>query len=295
VRLREIALILQDAVNSLQAQSSAPKGGVVTVKGFKDAIVAAERIAATGVLEKEARSVLGVSEFVTAARDQLTLDHSIAAQFTGALEDLRRKAEILGSAITEFVAAEPEDAVAVRLPPADDLATLGRDILELDKALGQLVHLPTVGGDVKLGDVDRGSLWLTIILGHVGVALVAQVVRLVFEYRERSIALKVKEEALADVELQREIRDAIAKTMLAELERLRRDGVLKVASDAGIMPDDNESMNRIKYAVKSLEDLMERGLEIHPTLMAPPEQRALFPPQRRLLPFSPAQIQGGVE
>jgi len=207
-----------------------------------------------------------------------------ACLITTQLNDLRTRVRYVLDALNEFVKPLPVDCIRVKLPETSNLETAAKVELELDKLLNQLLANEYLAGKVALQGFTQGSLWVDICLGSVAAFhFLAGLIALYFDVKQRQTQQGVREELLQDLTLAVEVRKAVAKAMKDEIETYRQTRMRELLEQSSIPVADHEFVLRVENSLKTLGNLLERGLEIHPSLTAPIEERRLFPDPKRVL------------
>ncbi len=177
---------------------------------------------------------------------------------------------------------EDESTVYIRMPKIKDLEDLSKKSKLLNAAISQSILDPGIKGTIKVRSFDIGSLWISITVGSVaavkligGIAWAAAVIRKKkaefkkFEYHVK--CLEIKNESMED------LKDAQKK----QLDLCLKAEANNLASQF-FKGNDAEKTERIKYSIKLIADLMDKGVEIHPALNAPKEVGHFFPDFKRL-------------
>ena len=153
---------------------------------------------------------------------------------------------------------------------------------EIEQAITQVVVNETIGGEVKVSGWENGSFWLDIYLGsEAAVALIGSLAwsaavvykkiqegRIFWQYVQ---SLKTKGKMLDEFEQAQ--KELIGKLIAAEARGVE---------DRTFPEHDNERVERLKNAIKTFAELMERGAEIHPALNAPEDVKNAFPKMKEL-------------
>jgi hypothetical protein len=82
---------------------------------------------------------------------------------------------------------------------------------------------------------------------------------------------------IEDINIQVDMKQTIYDALNQEKDEAFKARLSRLKEDAEIPSDDHDMDERLKYAIKGLTELMNTGLEVHPSLTAPPEIRKQFP------------------
>lgn len=297
MRLDSVREILKDNVNRLVIDTEPTEGGKnYKLRRFMIAIGAVREIQDTGMFQVLCRSILAQEVIVLAVHEPIVVSAGIASDFEAKLNSLRTRAQYVLDALNEFVTPLPEECIRVRLPETNDLETAAKITLDLNKLLNQVVVNEYVSGEVSLKGFTQGSLWIDICLGSLSAYhLIAALVRLYFEARQRQAQQAARSQFLQDLTLSVDIRKAVAKAINDEVDAYRKHRLKELLEEAGVPPSDHEFALRVENSLKMLGDLLERGLEIHPSLMASIEERKRLPDPKLILEAIKALPSGNVE
>jgi len=197
--------------------------------------------------------------------------------FKTAVSTLRTKAELLLDAIRSLLPPDDANLVSFRLPDEQDLDNIASTMRELQTVLSQAIVNPAIDGDARVVSFDRGSNWIDIIVGSAAaVTVIGQLLRLITSFQMKQVEIAGKREVVRNLALQNDFVQAAERTLEQELATYLDDGVKQIATTAGVK-DDNEYRERLKFSIKTLSELITRGLEVHPSLTAPAEVQEVFP------------------
>jgi hypothetical protein len=176
-----------------------------------------------------------------------------------------------------------ESDIYVRFETVGDLPAFNTQLAMLQLLLEQTILDPKIGGKMEIRSLDKGSVWLHLFVGSVqavgfvgSIAWSAAVVykkfqegRLVEQHVE---ALKIKNEALKQIQ---EAQEKLLKDVVeAEAKHLEKE----IFGDE----ENPDRLERIKHAIRLMQELLEKGAEVHPALMAPENVKNLFPDFKKL-------------
>gem|GEM_PF-2790324 len=282
MRLRDIARVAERWVGSI-AFAAYEHSTNVKIRDFRKVIDAAEAIRATGALKEETDRVLRITEISKHVHDDAAVPKQIYDAFASAVNDLRLKTEALISAIRSVTPSEAEDQISVKLPDEDDLDQIAATLKELKKALEQAVANEYVHGAVSVLGADRGSIWFEILVGSaLAVRVIGELLRIVCDFQLRQAKTSQEREVVRNLGLQNDAVEAAERTLEFRLAASLEADVEQIANEAGAANEDKEYRQRLQYSIKTLSDLIGRGLEIRPSLTAPEDVRKTFPSARQI-------------
>ncbi len=282
MRLESIRAVLRESIPRLRMNVTVHEPNV-RLSDFQKAVSGVRAIATTGLFRGLVGELLAIEPIVHAAGDLIVVARDTYNAFDGKLGELRSRATIVLEALDEHIGETPPNCFAIRLPDARDLESNGRLILDVNKILEQIVVNTYVDGQVTLDHVESGSTWLVVCVGsHTAFGLVAGLLRLYFECKEKATQQRARELVLDSMRLDANMRATLQGVLVDEVEDYRRARMKQALDEAQIPATDHEQVLRLETAVRALGPLLERGLEVHPVLSAPSEQRALVPDPKRL-------------
>jgi hypothetical protein len=282
MRLRDIATVAERWVSSI-AFATYERATNVKIRDFRKVIAAAEAIRETGALKEAADRVLNITEISKHVHDDATVPQQVFDAFAAAVNDLKLKTEALISAIRSVTPSEEEDQISVKLPDESDLDQIAATLKELNKAFEQAVANGYAHGAVTLLGADRGSIWLEILVGStLAVRVVGALLRIVCDFQLRQAKTAQELEVVRNLGLQNDAIEAAERTLELRLAASLEADVEQIANEIGAKTEDKEYRQRLQYSIKTLSDLVGRGLEIRPSLTAPEGVRETFPSSRQI-------------
>ncbi len=172
---------------------------------------------------------------------------------------------------------EDESTIYVRMPKIKDLEDLSKKSKVLHNAISQSILDPSIKGTIKVKSYDIGSLWIVISVGSVlAVKLIGGIVWAAAVIRKKKMEFKTFEQHVKHLEIKTEsmedLKDAQKKQLEVSLEA-EADNLVAQFYKGG----NAEKRERVKYSIKLISDLMDKGVEIHPALNACNEVGNMYP------------------
>lgn len=191
---------------------------------------------------------------------------------------VKSTAEILKSNQKE----EDNNSISIKFPDLQDFEDLSYFSTEINKILKQSIVNDEINGSVKINNVENGSIWFDVYLGSTaavslvgGLTWAAAVIfkkiqegRIIQQHVE---SLGIKNESLKEI-----------KEKQKEALELLIEGETKNLYNENFKKENNEQFQRLKYCVKMLSELIEKGAEIHPALNQPENVKNLYPKNNEL-------------
>lgn len=233
-------------------------------------------------LFKNLTDVLKQSIIFTTAKDGMIVQRSEGAVIQTNLNQLKTLATNFQEILLNTVPDESIESINIKLPPINDFDELSKVSREIHISLTQVLLNDNINGQTKIVSVENGSIWLNVLVGTTAVTLVASltwaaavIYKKIQEGRllEQQIrSLKVKNESLEDI-----LKAQKAETALmiqAEAEHIQSEFFQNNPAD---------NIERIKNSISTFADLISKGAEIHPALVAPESVSNLFPDPTKLI------------
>ena len=234
-------------------------------------------------LKKEVEVIKNYNILNTLNTNEITMNSDTFNVFNKDVNNLKNKInsnlQILES---NFVYTE-KNTLCIKLVEHDSLKDLAAELETIDKIIMQVLTHKDINTNYKFSSFDIGSSWVYIILGSelalnllAGLVWAACVIRK--KWKEGSIleetikGMKVKNESLEDIRKAK-------KKLEDELISKEADNLL---STFDLDNTNNEYKNRLIYSITELAKLINDGVQVHPSLMAPEESKNLFPDYKNL-------------
>lgn len=280
MRMVEVRALLRELVGEIDVLSVAHSGGDgAVVSGIRRLQATIELLSHYGLFEKETESIQDYREFMLATDLSAAGRKPRADSFVQEVSSLAFKAARLLAVLEEVIPLQGEETISFRLPDDLDLSRAAEMMVKLDKILSQAVVNKYVDGCVQLKSFDRGSCWMDLFLGSkMAVWLIENIVRIYFNAKNRQKDLNAKLIFLDDVKAQVEMREQ-ARKLIIDTVRRERDADLKSVLGELKVPENerNEYAGRVRNSLKDLGELLDQGLQVHPSLDPGVGQASLLP------------------
>jgi hypothetical protein len=228
-------------------------------------------------------SVLLNSAIFTTSNDTINVQPTENLLITTQLKLLESLIENFSEVLRNTVPEESIDSINIKLPPVNDFDELSKVSREIHVGLTQVIFNEEVNGQTRIISVENGSIWLNVLVGTAAaVSVIASLVwasAVIYKkiqegklLEEQVRGLKVKNESLEDI-----LKAQKAETSLmiqAEAEHLNSEH-FKINAP--------ENIEKIKNSISIFAELIGKGAEIHPALVAPENVSNLFPDPTKLI------------
>jgi len=284
--LKQIKLQLQDILKRLEWTSknnSTVQGQVTTteITGLSGIRQVINDISTLNLFDSISNS-LKSSVIYTTANDTMQVQIAEGREIITNLTLLKTLSTNFLNVLLKTVPEEQTDSINIKLPPINDFDELSRVSREIHLGLSQVIFNEEINGQTKIVSVENGSIWLNVIVGTTAVTVIASLVwasavihKKILEGKllaEQVRALKVKNDSLEDILAAQ--KKETEMMIQAEAEHINSEHFLANAP---------ENIERIKNSITTFADLIGRGAEIHPALVAPENVANLFPDPTKLI------------
>ena len=172
---------------------------------------------------------------------------------------------------------EDDSTIYVQMPKIKDLEDLSKKSKILHNAISQSILDPSIKGTIKVRSYDIGSLWIIITVGSVmAVKLIGGLVWAAAVIRKKKMEFKTFEQHVKCLEIKTESMVDLKDAQKKQLEESLEAEAGNLASQF-YKSGNAEKTERLKYSIKLISDLMDKGVEIHPSLNASKEVGNMYP------------------
>jgi len=287
--LKAIKLTLKEVISSFvwTAQRTTRQPGNATAaavfhfEGLISLRKAINTISQSDLFEENVK-IIKDSIIFTSSGDQMFVEVAEGQLLNATLTNLRETVRNLYEILLKTVPDEAQTSINIKLPDIADFNELSEYSRTLHLALTQVLYEPTINSECKIVSVENGSIWFNVLVGSLGLSVVASmtwagavIYKKIQEGRllqEQVRSLKVKNESLEDIVDAN--KEQLTLLIQAEAEHINSEYFEN---------NQNESIERIKNSIKLFADLIGKGAEIHPALIAPENVSNLFPDTKNLI------------
>lgn len=195
------------------------------------------------------------------------------------LSDIKSKLDLIVRLAESVGYDVSHDGFDVKLPPNLSLKQTAECIADLDSIFSQCPILNQEGERIVFQGADRGSIWLLFAVvggGTVTLAALAKLVDIALQLRSHALTLKEQEERGKQLGMQTEELKAMVKANKKLLQLETEQAAKALAQEYNV--EDPEAVERTRYSLSRLKELMDQGLEIYKAIGSGPNIKAVFPP-----------------
>ncbi|MEQ8517490.1 MAG: hypothetical protein RLN79_14905 [Cytophagales bacterium] len=254
------------------------KGEVTGIQETKKAI----RILNQNEMFPEQVKDLWSNFFISQTEDQSEIDSNERRLLETNYGYLKIAIEALYKTISNVILREFENSIRIKLPPTNDFSDLSKVSNALNKSISIPISHKNVNGKTTIKSVEDGSIWLIIALASpLAVGLVGGIAWASAVIHKKRQEGKIFEEHVKSLELANEQKVAFIEAQKKQLELLVQTEA-KIISDEYYKETNPEDLERLKHSIVTVSELINKGLEIHPSLNTPEQVSNLFPDFKNL-------------
>lgn len=281
--LKSIKKQLQIIQNKLtwKSLSSGSNSSLYEISNLKELRRIVNYLTSVNLFEKTTKT-LSDSAIFTTANDSVKVQYNEHSVIITQLELLKILIENFSEVLKNTVPEENEASINIKLPPINDFDELSKVSREIHIGLTQVIFNDEIEGQTRIISVENGSIWLNVFVGTMAVTVIASLVwsaAVIYKkiqegklLAEQVRGLKVKNDSLEDIlKAQKKETDFMIQ---AEAEHINSEHFKLNAP---------ENIEKIKNSISIFADLIGKGAEIHPALIAPEQVSNLFPDPTKLV------------
>lgn len=227
-------------------------------------------------------SVLGSSAIFTTVNDQMTLQSQEGREIVSYLTLLKTLSENFLDVLINTVPEEDINSINIKLPPVNDFDELSKVSREIHLGLTQVIFNEEINGQTKIVSVENGSIWLNVFVGATAVTVIASLVWASAVIYKKILEGKLLAEQVRGLKVKNDSLEDILSAQKAETELMITAEAEHITSEH-FKENIPENIERIKNSIIIFADLIEKGAEIHPALVAPENVNNLFPDPTKLI------------
>jgi hypothetical protein len=284
--LKQIKLQLQDIIKRLDWKSEnvnlgGNAGMVMNISGLNNIRGVVNDITTLHLFDNIAE-VLKKSVIFTTANNEINIQVNEGKEIVNNLNSLKSLSTNFLNVLLKTVPEEDVNSINIKLPNVSDFDELSKVAREIHLGLTQVILNDEINGQTKIVSVENGSIWFNVFVGASAVTVIASltwasavIYKKIQEGKllaQHVRGLKVKNESLED----------ILKAQKAETDSMIQAEAEHIASEH-FKENAAENIERIKKSITTFADLIGRGAEIHPALVAPENVSNLFPDPTKLI------------
>ena len=147
--------------NARQWSNQQPTSKFSKLNQFRKAI---NQLEETGLFKNEIQAIRNSAIFTT-AKDSLSLNFTEGRHLKIQIDEIIKLVTALSTTISEIGGEVNPDSISIKLPSVTDFDDLSKVSSEFHKIINQAVVNDQINGQVRIDNVENGSIWLDVYLG----------------------------------------------------------------------------------------------------------------------------------
>lgn len=230
-----------------------------------------------GVVESLSNSVI-----YTTANDQMTVQIQEGREIVANLSLLKTLSTNFLNVLLTTVPEEDINSINIKLPPVNDFDELSKVSREIHLGLTQVIYNDDINGQTKIVSVENGSIWFNVFVGASAVTVIASLVWASAVIYKKILEGKLLAEQVRGLKVKNDSLEDILKAQKVETDLMIQAEAEHISSEH-FRENAPENIERIKNSITTFADLIGKGAEIHPALIAPEDVSNLFPDPTKLI------------
>lgn len=222
------------------------------------------------------------SAIFTTSNDTIRIQASENSIILSQLKLLNNLVENFLEVLKTSVPEETVDSINIKLPPINDFDELSKVSREIHLGLTQVIFNEEINGQTRIISVENGSIWLNVLVGATAVTVIASLVWSAAVIYKKILEGKLLEEQIRGLTVKNESLEDILKAQKAQTELMIQAEAEHVNSEH-FKINAPENIEKIKNSITIFAELIGKGAEIKPALVAPENVSNLFPDPTKLL------------
>lgn len=222
------------------------------------------------------------SVIFTTKNDIVRIQQTESVIIDNQLKLLKSLAENFLNVLVSTVPEETVDSINIKLPPINDFDELSKVSRELHLALTQVIYNDEINGQTRIASVENGSIWLNVIVGATAVTLIGSLVWSAAVIYKKILEGKLLEQQIRGLKVKNTSLEDILAAQKTETQLIIQAEAEYLNSEF-FKNDPAGNVEKLKNSVTIFADLIAKGAEIHPALVAPENVSNLFPDPTKII------------
>lgn len=280
MRLRDLKKLIGENVKSLTFDNE-QRGADFVVSDFHDAIEAILNMKNISFLRKDIMNIQSIEDIFYNRNERVIVNNSMFSAFTHALDTIRLKCHVALDMLSDVLPEQDEFSASIKLPNYTTLAELAEFFSKIDKIFNQTFTHENIETIPKLQNFDSGSFWVEIVVGTTALTFLVSMTWAAAVVRKKLLEGDLLEQQVRSYELKNDAMEALKDGFKKSLDTVVEVETRNLLNNSNI-DYDNEYLERAKYSVKALGELLYQGAEIHTAIDAPEAVQNLLPDYSKL-------------
>ena len=222
------------------------------------------------------------SVIFTSANDEMTIQPTEGQNIVKKLDLLKELVNNFLGVLLKTVPEENKDSINIKLPEITDFDELSKVSRDIHLSLTQVILNDEIKGETKIVSVENGSIWLNVFVGTTAVSVIASLAWSAAVIYKKIQEGKLLEQQIRGLKVKNDSLEDILKAQKAQTELMIQAEAEHVNSEH-FKVNKPENIERIKSSITTFADLIGRGAEIQPALVAPENVANLFPDPTKVI------------
>lgn len=280
--LKIIKQQLQSILKRLEWEKKTLSNGTLfDLSGLKNIRTVINDLSSIGLFE-DVTTKLKNSAIFTSADDTMRIQHTETRSIESDLNLLKTLTSNFLNVLFKTVPEEDLNSINIKLPEISDFDELSKVSRELHLGLTQVILNDEIKGQTKIVSVENGSIWLNVFVGSTAVSVIASLVWSSAVIYKKIQEGKLLEQQVRGLKVKNDSLEDILKAQKAETNLMIKAEAEHISSEH-FKENLPENIGRIKNSITTFADLIGRGAEVHPALVAPENVSNLFPDPTKLI------------
>lgn len=258
-----------------------PNGQLQKISGLNNIRSVIKEIESLNLFESVV-SNLKNSVLYTTSKDSLNVQNNEVNIINSQLNILQILAQSFLNLLLKIVPDEDPNSINIKLPEIKDFDDLSKVSRDIHLGLTQVIMNDEINGHTDIVSVENGSIWFNVFVGVTAVPIIASLVWSSAVIYKKIQEGKLLEQQVRGLKVKNDSLDDILKAQKAETAILIQAEAENINSEH-FKVNIPENIERIKNSISTFADLIGRGAEIHPALIAPEKVSNLFPDPTKMI------------
>lgn len=239
------------------------------------------RLKKNDFLSKQISQVWGVF-FATAPNDSEEINVSMADTIIKSIKNIKSTLFAIIEVLEKLSPASSEESVYIKIPSSENFEELTSILGELKKAISLPISHSEINGSITIKSVDNGSIWFEIALGSpIAVGVIGSIAWAAAVIRKKRLEGDILRKQIESMDLSIDQKKIFLEAQKKQVSSLLDTEALEIAkkNHSEIVP---EEIERLKVSINTTAKLIDKGFEIHPSVLVPETVSNLFPDFKKL-------------
>ncbi len=288
MRLREIEFHLSEVIKLLNTFSGVRMDNYSPARYDLQSLPAIRQVISilNGLnLFKDETEVLRLSSVSNNSMETIQASVEEYNKISAAISRIKSNSKIALEALNVALPENKDEelTIYIRLPEFKDFDDLSELMDQLKKAIQLPILLEGIEGEIYIKNFDSGSKWFEIVVKSVtAVSLIGSIAWSGAVIYKKFQEAKVVEEHARSVKLGNEHLEALIKANDVQLTLLIEAEAQHIQKEF-FKTGKPEDLERLKLSIKTMSELIEKGTQVQPALLAPENVSNLFPNYSNLM------------